>query len=168
VRNSPRGSSIGGGLHSRTCGRKVQASIFGDSGGTLQGSSHDKVGTNRCGAKCRTPALGRWSSRSVARGVVMKGAILWFVPVFFEILVQLPSIYWSFRLIISCACRALSPSFPIRLGFDILTGFIEISVGGVSVLVATQRGVGDDRCWVAPGPRTSEARAGSFLNSNPI
>jgi hypothetical protein len=113
VRNSPRGSSIGGGLHSRTCGHKVQASIFGDSGGTLQGSSHDKVGTNRCGAKCRTPALGRWSSRSVARGVVMKGVILWSVSVFFEILVQLPSIYWGFRLIFSCACRALSPSFPI-------------------------------------------------------
>jgi hypothetical protein len=47
-------------------------------------------------------------------------------------------------LIISCACRALSPTFLIRLGFDISTGFIEILVGGVFVSVATQRGVGDD------------------------
>jgi hypothetical protein len=33
VRNSPRGSSTGGGLWSRTCNGKVQASTFGDGGG---------------------------------------------------------------------------------------------------------------------------------------
>jgi hypothetical protein len=83
------------------------------------------------------------------------------VSVFFKILAQLPSIYRGFGLIISCACRVVSPSFPIRLGFDILTGFVEILVGGTSVSVVTRRGVGDDRCWAAPRPRASEAGAGS-------
>jgi hypothetical protein len=161
ARSSPRGSSTGGGLWSRTCGGKVQASNFGDGGGTLRGSAHDKVGPNRCDVECRTPASGRWSLRSVARGVAVKGANLGFISVFFEILVQLSSIYRGFRLIISCACRALSPSFPIQLGFDISTSFIEISVGGVSVSVVTWCGVGNDWCWAAPRPRTSEAGAGS-------
>jgi hypothetical protein len=143
------GSSTGGGLRRRTCGGKVQASTFGDGGGMLQGSTYDKVGTNGCGAECRTSASGRWSLRSVACGVATKGVNLGFVSVFFEILVQLPSIYRGFRLIISCACRALSPSFPIQLGFDISTGLIEISVGDASILVVTQHGVGDDRCWAA-------------------
>jgi hypothetical protein len=56
ARNSPRGSSSNGGLRSRTCDGKVQASIFGDGGGTLQGSAHDKVEQNGCGAGCKTPA----------------------------------------------------------------------------------------------------------------
>jgi hypothetical protein len=129
--------------------------------GTLQGLAHDMVGPNGCAVEHRTPALGRWSSRSVARGVASKGVNLGFVSVFIEIPVQLPSIYRSFGLIISCTCRALSPSFPIQLGFDISTGFVESSVGGVSDSVVTRRGVGDDRCWAAPGPRASEARAGS-------
>jgi hypothetical protein len=161
VRNLPKGSSTDRGLRSRTCGGKVQASTFGDGGGTLQGSAHDKVGPNGFSVECRTPASGRWSSRSIAHGVVMKGANLGFVSVFFKIPTQLPSIYRAFRLIISCACRALSPSFPIRLGFDILTDFIEISIGGVLVSVVTQHRVGDDRCWAAPGPCVSEAEAGS-------
>jgi hypothetical protein len=76
----------------------------------------------------------------------MKGVNLGFVSVFFQIPAQLPSIYRGFGLIISCACRALSASFPIRLGFDISTGFAEILVGGISVPVVTWHGVGDDRC----------------------
>jgi hypothetical protein len=64
-------------------------------------------------------------------------------------------------LIISCGCRALSPRFPILLGFDILTGFIEISFGGVFISVVTQRRVGDNRCWAAPGPHASVAGVGS-------
>jgi hypothetical protein len=160
ARNSPRGSSISGRLQNRTCGSKVQASNFGDSRGMLQGSAHDEVGLNGCGMECRTPVSGRWSSRSVARGVAMKGANLGLVWVFFEIPVQLPSIYRGFGLIISCACRTLSPSFPIRLGFDISTGFVDSSVGGVFVSVATRRGVGEDRCCTAPGPCASEAGAG--------
>jgi hypothetical protein len=135
-----------GGLWSRTCGGKVQASTFGDGGGTLQGSAHKEVGPNGCGAERRTPASGRWSSWSVARGVAMKGVNLGFVSVFFQIPAQLPSIYRGFGLIISCACRALSASFPIRLGFDISTGFAEILVSGISVPVVTWHGVGDDRC----------------------
>jgi hypothetical protein len=113
VRNLPKGSSTDRGLRSRTCGGKVQASTFGDGGGTLQGSAHDKVGPNGCSVECRTPASGRWSSSSIAHGVVMNGANLGFVSVFFKIPTQLPSIYRAFRLIISCACRALSASFPI-------------------------------------------------------
>jgi hypothetical protein len=58
ARNSPRGSSTGGGLRSRACGNKVQASTFGDGGGALQGLAHMKVGLNGCGAERRTPALG--------------------------------------------------------------------------------------------------------------
>jgi hypothetical protein len=109
------GSSTSGRLRSRTCGGKVQASTFGDCGGTLQGSAHDKVGSNGRGVECRTPVSDRWSSRSVARGVAMKGVNLGFVSVFFEIPAQVPSIYRGFGLIISCACRALSPTFLIRL-----------------------------------------------------
>jgi hypothetical protein len=56
ARNSPRGSSTGRGLQSRMCGSKVQASTFGDDGRTLQGSAHDKVGPNGCGAERRTLA----------------------------------------------------------------------------------------------------------------
>jgi hypothetical protein len=134
ARNSPREPSTGGGLRRRTCGCKVQVSTFDDGGGTLQGSAHDKVGANGCGAEHRTPASGRWSLRSITRGVVMKRVNLGFVLVFFKIPVQLPSIYRGFGLIISCACRALSPSFEMRLGFDISFDFIEISAG-------------NDRCW---------------------
>jgi hypothetical protein len=113
ARNSPGWSSTGEGLQSQTCGGKVQASTFGNGGGMLQGSAHDKVGPNGCGAEHRTLTLGRWSLRSVARGVAMKGANLGFVSVFFEIPAQLPSICSCFGLIISCACRGLSPSSQI-------------------------------------------------------
>jgi hypothetical protein len=110
-RNSLRGSSKNRGLRSRTCGGKVQASTFSDGGGMLQGLAHDKVGSNGGGIERRTPASGRWSSRSVVRDVAMKGVNLGFVSVFYEIPTQLPSIYRGFKLIISCVCRALSPSF---------------------------------------------------------
>jgi hypothetical protein len=53
-----KGSSTSGGLRSRMCGGKVQASTFHDGGVTLQGSAHDKVGPNGCDAECRTPELG--------------------------------------------------------------------------------------------------------------
>jgi hypothetical protein len=53
-----KGSSTGGGLQSRTCSGKVQASTFGDGGGMLQGPAHDKVGQNRCVTECRTPGSG--------------------------------------------------------------------------------------------------------------
>jgi hypothetical protein len=79
----------------------------------LQGSAHDKVGTNRCDTERRTPTSGQWSSRSVARDMVMKGVNLGFISVFFEFSVQLPSVYRGFGLIISCACRALSPRYQI-------------------------------------------------------
>jgi hypothetical protein len=118
ARNSWRGSSTGGRLWSRMCGGKVHASTFSDGGGALQGSAHDKVEPNGCGVECRTPASGWWSSRSVAHGVVMKEVNLGFASVFFEILAQMPFIYRGSRLIFSCACRAQSPCFPIRLGFD--------------------------------------------------
>jgi hypothetical protein len=113
ARNSPRGSSTGGGLWSRVCGGKVQASTFDDSGGALQGSAHDKVGPIGCGTELRTPTSGRWSSRSVTRGVAMKVVNLEFISVSFKIPVQRPSIYRGFRQIISCACRTLSPSSQI-------------------------------------------------------
>jgi hypothetical protein len=58
ARNSPRGSSTGKGLQCRTCDSKVQASTFGDGRGTLQGSAHDTVGPNGCGAERRTPTSG--------------------------------------------------------------------------------------------------------------
>jgi hypothetical protein len=51
-------SSTGEGVWSRMCGGKVQASIFGDGGGTLQGSAHDKAGQNGWAVGCRTPASG--------------------------------------------------------------------------------------------------------------
>jgi hypothetical protein len=95
------------------CGGKVQASTFDDCGGMLQRSAHDKVLQNGSGAGCRTPASGRWSSRSVLRGVAIKGANLGFASIFFKIPAQRPSIYRGFGLIISCACRALSPCFPV-------------------------------------------------------
>jgi hypothetical protein len=160
VRNSPRGSSTGGGLWSRTCGGKVQASSFDDGGGTLQGTAHDKAGPNGCSAERRIPALGRWSSRSVTRGVAMKGVILGLVSVFFKILAEQPSIYRGFGLIISCACRALSPSSQIRLGFVNLFDFVEISAGGVFISAMTRREVGDNRRWAARGPRACEAGVG--------
>jgi hypothetical protein len=117
AKNSPRGASVGGELRSRTRGGEAQASTFDNGGGELQGMTHDKVGQNRCGAGCRTPALGWWSSRSVTRGVAMKGANLGFASRFFKTLAQGPSIYRDFGLMISCTCRTPSPSFPIRWGF---------------------------------------------------
>jgi hypothetical protein len=171
ARNSPIGSSTGRGLQSRTCDSKVQASTFGSGGGTLQGSAHDKVGPNRCGMESRTSALGRWSSRSFACGVVMKGVNLGFVLVFFKILAQLPFIYRGFGLIILCTCRALSPSIPIRLGFDILTGFIGILVGGVSVSVVTRCGVGDHCAGLLLGRarvRPGQARLGRCEGIRPM
>jgi hypothetical protein len=139
----------------------VQASTFGDGGGTLQGSAQDMVGPNGCGAEHRTPASGRWSSRSVASGVVMKGVNREFVSFSLKIPAQLPYIYRGFGLIISCACKVLSPSFEIRLGFDISFDFIEISVGSVSISVVTRHRVGGDQRWAAPGPHVGEVRAGS-------
>jgi hypothetical protein len=68
---------------------------------------------------------------------------LGFVSVFIKIPAQLPSIYKGFGLIILCACRALSPSSQIQLGFDNSFYFVEILAGGVSVSVMTQRRVGD-------------------------
>jgi hypothetical protein len=68
---------------------------------------------------------------------------LGFVSFFFKIPTQQPSIYRGFGLLISCTCRALSPSSQIRLGFDISFDFVEISTGGVSVSVTTWHGVGD-------------------------
>jgi hypothetical protein len=152
VRGTHQGSLLPReGLQSRTCGSKVQASTFNDSGGTLQGSAHDKDGPNGCGAEHRTPASDRWSSGSIARSVAMKGVNLGFISVFFEIPVQLPSIYRGFGLIISCTCRALSRSSQIQMEFDILFDFVEILASGVSISVMTQRGVGNDQRWATLG-----------------
>jgi hypothetical protein len=83
----------------------------------------------------------------------MKGANLGFAMVFFEILTQRPSIYRGFMLMISCACRALSPSFPIRRGFGLNQFPLRFRL--VTVLPARsaiRRGVGDNpvlgRSWV--------------------
>jgi hypothetical protein len=161
ARNSARGSSTSGGLRSRACSDKVRASTFDDGGGMLQGSAHGKVGWNGCSANRRTPTSGRWSSRSVTRGVAMKVVNLEFISVSFEIPVQRPSIYRGFRQIISCACRTLSPSSQIWLGFINPFDFVEILAGGVFVSMMTRHGVGNDRRRAAPGPRTSEVGAGS-------
>jgi hypothetical protein len=92
--------------------------------------------------------------RSIARGAVMKGANLGFASVFFEIPAERPSIYRGFRLMILCACRVLSPSFPIRRGF----GFDRFPLRFQLVMAsparsAIQHGVGDDpvlgRSWAA-------------------
>jgi hypothetical protein len=112
--------------------------------GTLQGSAHDKVGSNGCGTEHRRPTPGRWSSRSITHVVMMKGVNLGFVSVFFEIPAQLPSIYSGFGLIISCACRALSPCSQIQLGFDISFDFIEILAGDVSISVMRVSEAGAD------------------------
>jgi hypothetical protein len=145
ARNSPRGSSTSGGLWSRTRGGKGQASNFGDSEGKLQGMAHDKVGQNGCGAGCRTLASGRWSSRSIACGVAMKEMNLGFASVFFQIPSQRPSIYRGLRLMISCACRTLSPSFPIRWGFGFDRFPLRFWSGtALSAQSTIWRGVGDD------------------------
>jgi hypothetical protein len=70
-------------------------------------------------------------------------------------------------LIILCACRALSPSSQIRLGFNNSFYFVEILAGGVSVSVTTQRRVGDNRRWAAPGLCASDAGAGSARPAGP-
>jgi hypothetical protein len=77
--------------------------------------------------------------------MAMKGAHLGFASIFFEIPVQMPSIYRGFGLIISCACRALSPSFLIRHGFN----FVWFPLGFRSVTALPTRSVircvvGDD------------------------
>jgi hypothetical protein len=75
----------------------------------------------------------------------MKGANLGFASVFFEIPVQRPSIYRGFGLIISCVCRALSPSFPIQWGFDFNRFLLRFRlVTALSARSAIRRGVGDD------------------------
>jgi hypothetical protein len=108
--------------------------------GTLQGSAHDKLG--QTGATQNVEHRHRVVG---ARGLSHEGVNLGFVSIFFEILAQLPPIYKGFELIISCACRDLSLSFQIRLGFDISSDFIEILVGGISVSVATRHEVGDNQ-----------------------
>jgi hypothetical protein len=49
-----KGSSSGGELRSKTRGGEAQTPTFGYGGGKLQGTVHDKVGKNGCGAGCRT------------------------------------------------------------------------------------------------------------------
>jgi hypothetical protein len=83
--------------------------------------------------------------------------------VFIEIPAPLPSISRGFGLIISCACRVLSPGSQLRLGFNILYDFVQILAVGVSVLVMTRSGVGDDRCWASPGQCMSEVGAGTAV-----
>jgi hypothetical protein len=140
VRKSPRVSSTGRGLQSRTCGGKVQASTFDDDGGMLQGSAHDKVGPNGWSVEHRTPVSSWWSSRSIARGVAMKGVNLGIVSVFLKIPTQKPSIYRGFRLIISYSSRALSPSFAIRVGFDFWP--VSLRFWSVALLARWRSGTG--------------------------
>jgi hypothetical protein len=83
----------------------------------------------------------------------MKGVNLGFAMVFFEIPAQRPSIYRGFVLMISCACRALSPSFPIRRGFGLDQFPLRFQlVIALLARSAIRRGVGDDpvlgRSWV--------------------
>jgi hypothetical protein len=113
----------------------------------------------RCDTGCRTPTLDWSSSRSIARGATMKGANLGFASVLFEIPAQGPSIYRGFGLMISCACRIPSPSFPIRWGFGFHWYFSwRWQLPAWSVIWC---GVGDDPAWAAPGPCVREARVGS-------
>jgi hypothetical protein len=161
ARISARGSYTGGGSRVGHAAARFKPQPSAMVGECFQGSAHDKVRPNGCGTEHRTPASDRWSSRSIARGMAMKRANIGFVSIFFEISMQLPSIYMGFGLIISCVCRSLSPSSQIQLGFDISFDFIEISASGISVSVTFWRRVGDDRCWAAPRPRTSKAGAGS-------
>jgi hypothetical protein len=58
ARNSPRRSLVGGELRSRMHDGEAQALTFDDGGGELQGTAHDKVGQNGCGAGCRSPTSG--------------------------------------------------------------------------------------------------------------
>jgi hypothetical protein len=53
-----KGSSTGGELRSKMRGGNVQASTFGDGGGKLQGTAHNKASQNGCSAGCRTPSSG--------------------------------------------------------------------------------------------------------------
>jgi hypothetical protein len=89
---------------------------------------------------------------------------LGFVSIFFKILAQRPSIYRSFGLIISCACRALSPSFLIRPGFNFDRFLLRFrSVTALSAQSAIQHGVGDDPvlgCSWAVRERTGAGSAG--------
>jgi hypothetical protein len=92
----------------------------------------------------------------------MKGANLGFPLVFFEIPAQIPSIYRGFGLIISCTCRALSPSFPIQRGFDFDHFPLRFwSVTALPTRSMIQHDVGMTRCRAGPRPRAREARAGS-------
>jgi hypothetical protein len=59
------GSSAGSELRSRTHDGEAQAFTFGDAGKEHQGTTHDKVGQNRCDVVSRWPASGRWSSGSI-------------------------------------------------------------------------------------------------------
>jgi hypothetical protein len=72
--NSRGGSSAGGELRSRACGREAQALTFGDGGRELQGAAHNEARQNGCGASCRSPMSGCWSMRSFSRGAAMKRA----------------------------------------------------------------------------------------------
>jgi hypothetical protein len=134
----------GGGSGARRAAARFKPQTLAMVGNTPRVGSR-QVGPNGCDAERRTPTSGRWCSRIVACDVTMKGVNLGFVSIFFEILAQLPPIYKGSELIISCACRDLSLSFQIRLGFDISSDFIEILVGGISVSVATRHEVGDNQ-----------------------
>jgi hypothetical protein len=141
----------------------VQAPNFDDGGGTLQGSAHDMVGQNGCVAGCTTTALGGWSSRSVVHSVAMKGVNLGFASVFIEIPAQRPSICRGFGLIISWECRALSPSFPIRWGFDF--DLFPLRFRLVTTLPtgsAIRRGVGADPVLGRAREKSGQARLGRW------
>jgi hypothetical protein len=147
VRGTHQGGLLparGGGSRARRAAARFKPQTLAMVGNTPRVGSR-QVGPNGCDAERRTLTSGRWCSRIVACDVTMKGVNLGFVLIFFEILAQLPPIYKGFELIISCACRDLSLSFQIRLGFDISSDFIEILVGGISVSVATRHEVGDNQ-----------------------
>jgi hypothetical protein len=67
---------------------------------------------------CSWLALGRWCSRGITHGAVMKGENLGFASVFYETPARGSSIYRGFGSMISCTCRTPSPSHLIRPGFD--------------------------------------------------
>jgi hypothetical protein len=58
VRETHQGVFSGGEFQSRMRSSEAQASTFGDGGKELQGTAHDKVGQNGCGAGCRSPMSG--------------------------------------------------------------------------------------------------------------
>jgi hypothetical protein len=87
-------------------------------GGAIWRFSGQGERQNGCDVVCSWLALGRWCSRGITHGAVMKGENLGFASVFYETPARGSSIYRGFGSMISCTCRTPSPTHLIWLGFD--------------------------------------------------